>query len=47
MKYNSKLSAQIKDLGVLTRQGGDEDEDGGGTEANPIEPDYSDPDSEA
>ena len=47
MKHFFKQNIQIKDLNVLNRQGGDEDDDGGGTDANPIEPDYSDPDSEA
>ncbi|HEY4194962.1 MAG TPA: hypothetical protein VGM63_05475 [Mucilaginibacter sp.] len=47
MKYNFKKSTQIKDLGVLTRQGGDEDDDGGGADENPVQPDYADPDSQA
>jgi hypothetical protein len=47
MKKFIKTSIQIKDLGVLTRQGGDDDDDGGGTDANPTQPDYADPDSQA
>ena len=39
--------AQIEDLDVSNEPGGDDAEDGGGTDANPVEPDYSDPDSQA
>jgi|GEM_PF-4936565 len=41
MKFNFKIKTQIKDLEVLKNPGGDDAEDGGGTDANPIEPDYS------
>jgi hypothetical protein len=47
MKNYIQAGIQIKDLDVLTRQGGDDDDDGGGTDANPTQPDYADPDSQA
>lgn len=42
MKVQFQIKAQIKGLNVLQKNGGGDDaEDGGGTDANPIEPDYS------
>jgi hypothetical protein len=41
------LKKQQAQLSLIIYRGPDEDEDGGGTEANPIQPDYADPDSEA
>lgn len=42
--YDEKV---VKNLVSFNQPGGDDAEDGGGTDANPVEPDYSDPDSEA
>jgi hypothetical protein len=48
MKNYLISKGKVQDLSLLMRSsGGDEDEDGGGTDANPTPPDYADPDSQA
>jgi len=48
MKKDPITKMQVQDLNLLMRSpGGDDAEDGGGTDANPDMPDYADPDSQA